>query len=718
MAKFSHSQTDFGSGEIGEKLSGRIEMAEYRKGLKEMRGFYPSPTGGAVYCPGSRRTNRDYGSTLHKYFDPETGEDLVLSLDGTSGAFDIKLSNFVGQDKTVNAAAVKTAINNLAIEYEKNKFSFAQIGEIIFIVHNSGLLPPLVLSKDGANFRVDFHYNSPNRLGLHPSLSYPFDNKNIGPIDVQSNGTNLIASTSLFTPDDVGTWFRLQTSDTTEAVFLINVYNSPIDVSYTDFQASTGYANGVQSTKWARSSWSQVRGWPKVTTLMDGRAIFSNNKISPTATWVSNLDNYFLLTEEKYVANMQVDSFVGYNGSLLDTDAFSFRLSSGDAREIRWLASQRSLHIGTDEGEYVLVEGSGTLGAELGFSIRQQTSHGSSFVNASKADKASIFVSRDGTRVRNFTYSEENGSYLSSDLSLLSEDIIRHLYDKDQDRYADIKIEKTLWDRDRFILWVLTTSGALCGLAIIPTSNTIGWFARPIGGDGIVESMCEAVDPSSEKTHIFLAVKRGADTSIERIGPAWESDRMSPLPDATLPVIPNADHIPFYLDKSKKQDPDALVLSDFDAGEYPIGDTLTTLEITGDVYKISTHEVVDNGFGSGKLVIPDEPDYVVMGYPYQGRIKSLNIEAGAIIGNAQPLVKSIEKLFIRLYKTLSGQFGSKDSNLKPIKYKGVVPTCAYTGDVEVLFPSDPGEQHQYIIEQNEPLPMHIVAVFMRGRTED
>jgi hypothetical protein len=718
MAKFSHAQTDFGSGEIGEKLSGRIEMNEYRRGLKEMRGFYPSPTGGAVYCPGARRISRNYGTTLHKYYDTATGNDLILSLDGTAGAFDLDLSDFNGNTLFVDSAAVKTELNGLNIELEKNQFSFGQIGEILFIVHNSGLLEPLVLSKENNVFVLRFYDESPNRLDLHPSLSYPFDDKNIGTINVTSTGTLLNSSLPLFSADDVGTWFRLETSSTTEGVFKINNFISPIQVGYTEFQLSTGYAHGAASTKWAKSTWSQARGWPKIVTLMDGHTIFSNNRVAPTATWVSNLNNYFLITAERYAADMTSDNFVNYFGGIQDTDAFVFRLSSGDAREIRWLSAQRSLHIGTDEGEYVVVEGSGKLGALLDFGIRQQTAHGSSFVNSAKADKASIFVSRDGTRIRNFTYSEENGAYLSSDLSLLSEDIIRHLYDKDQDRYSDIKISKTLWDRDRFLLWVLTTSGALVGLAIIPTSNTVGWFARPIGGNGLVESISEITDPSSQKTHIVLAVDRNGEKSIERIGPAWESDRIPPLPQATLPWIPNADHLPFYLDKSTREAGDPLALNQFDASNYLLGEEITTLEFKGAVYKVGKYTVVDDGFGNRILDIADEPDYVIMGYPYEGTIKSLNIEAGSIIGNAQPLVKSIEKLFIRLYKTLGGQFGSSESNLKPIKYKSVVANCAYTGDVEVLFPSDPGEQHQYIIKQNEPLPMHLVAVFMRGRTED
>jgi hypothetical protein len=428
---------------------------------------------------------------------------------------------------------------------------------------------------------------------------------------------------------------------------------------------------------------------------MDGRTIFANSDINPTGFWASELNNFFLFTEERY-SNVMDPAFVGYDGDLLNTDAFSFSLSSGEAREIRWLTSQRSLHLGTDEGEYVITEGGGTFGAELQFSVRQQTSHGSSFVGASKADRASIYVSRDGTRLRNFIFSEENGSYLSQDLSILSEDIIRHLYDKEVDRYSDIQIEKTIWDRDRSIIWALTTTGAFLGVTIVPTSNTVGWFARPIGGGGKVVSMSEVVDPTSNKTFIFLRVDRDGVFSTEKIGPNWESDRMPPA--AALSTNPNSDHIPYYLDKSSRKEADGLTPKDFDMGEFILGDEVTALEITGDVYSINTYTVVAGGTYTRQIVIDSEPDYIV-------------------VGNAQPLVKSIEKLFVRVYKSIGGLYGSKEINLKPLKYKNMEPTCAFTGDIEVLFPSDPGEKHQYIIKQDKPLPLNISAVFMRGETQ-
>ena len=713
MARFSHRQTDFGSGELGEKLSGRIDLAEYPRGLKRMRGFYPTPAGGAVYSPGARTVTGPNGQTLHKYYDPAAKEELQLAIRGDSGDFDVEMYTTAGAVKTIDGVAVRTAINNLAIEFDKNKFSFAQIGEILFITHASGQLKPIVLSVENGVFVLRFFDEAPNRLGLNESLSYPFDSKNVTTTTVISTPTELQSSSAIFSADDVGTWFRLETDAGAEGVFYISAFINTTSVNYTDFSLSTGYV-AAASVKWAKSTWSQARGWPKLVTIMDGRTIFANTDINPTGFWASELNNFFLFTEERYVTTMPED-FVGYTAGLLNTDAFSFSLSSGEAREIRWLTSQRSLHLGTDEGEYVVTEGGGTFGAELQFSVRQQTSHGSSFVGASKADRASIYVSRDGTRLRNFIFSEENGSYLSQDLSILSEDIIRHLYDKDEDRYSDIQIEKTIWDRDRSIIWVLTTTGAFLGVTIVPTSNTVGWFARPIGGDGKVVSMSEVVDPTSNKTFIFLRVDRDGVFSTEKIGPNWESDRMPPA--AALSTNPNSDHIPYYLDKSSRKEADGLTPKDFDMGEFIVGDEVTALEITGDVYSVNTYTVVAGGTYTRQIVIDSEPDYIVVGFPYEGLIESMNIEAGGIIGNAQSLVKSIEKLFVRVSKSIGGLYGSKETNLKPLKYKNMEPTCAFTGDIEVLFPSDPGEKHQYIIKQDKPLPLNISAVFMRGETQ-
>ena len=156
MARFSHRQTDFGSGELGEKLAGRIDLAEYPRGLKRMRGFYPTPAGGAVYCPGARSISGPNGQTLHKYYDPAAQEELQLAVRGDSGDFDVEMYTTAGAARFIDNVAVRTAINNLAIDFDKNKFSFAQIGEILFITHASGQLKPIVLSVENGVFVLRF----------------------------------------------------------------------------------------------------------------------------------------------------------------------------------------------------------------------------------------------------------------------------------------------------------------------------------------------------------------------------------------------------------------------------------------------------------------------------------------------------------------------------------------------------------------------------------
>ena len=286
MAKFSAAQTDFSSGELGQKLSARTDLREYKRGLKEMTGFYPGPSGAAVRCPGTRESGSLVGTgwTIHRY-EAVTQDSMIVGIKGSAGAFDVELLNKNGAvvglifSNGGGGLTVQQEINALNIELERNRYSFAQIGEILLITHTSGLLKPLVLSRVGANFVLDYFDRAENRLGLHPSLSYPFDPYNIGNIEVQSTGgNNLLANAPLFTAEDVGTWFRIKTDTDKEGVFFISAFNDSQNVSYTDFAKSTAYADGVNTKQWSRSTWSQDRGWPKLVSIVGNRTVFANSQ--------------------------------------------------------------------------------------------------------------------------------------------------------------------------------------------------------------------------------------------------------------------------------------------------------------------------------------------------------------------------------------------------------------------------------------------------------
>ena len=73
---------------------------------------------------------------------------------------------------------------------------------------------------------------------------------------------------------------------------------------------------------------------------------------------------------------------------------------------------------------------------------------------------------------------------------------------------------------------------------------------------------------------------------------------------------------------------------------------------------IYTEETVADG--AGIVTLQGTPTVAVAGYKYEGTMSSMKIEAGARIGSAQVLMTRIDRISLKLFRTLSGKFGSSE----------------------------------------------------------
>jgi hypothetical protein len=96
----------------------------------------------------------------------------------------------------------------------------------------------------------------------------------------------------------------------------------------------------------------------------------------------------------------------------------------------------------------------------------------------------------------------------------------------------------------------------------------------------------------------------------------------------------------------------------------------------------------------------------------------VELEGGSIEGAAAGKQKKLHNIALRLYNTVGGQIGTTTSNMEDIRYpKGTSglftgiteDTCALGGWGNDIAP---------IIEQDDPLPMTILTIMPRYRTED
>ncbi len=104
---------------------------------------------------------------------------------------------------------------------------------------------------------------------------------------------------------------------------------------------------------------------------------------------------------------------------LKDDDALEFTLASGRIDAIQWIAAFGDLLLGTAGAEYKAIgPDQGTI-TPSGISVREQSFWGSARLRPLIIGNSVLHVQRQGSRVRDLTYSLEKDGYAGNDLSVL-----------------------------------------------------------------------------------------------------------------------------------------------------------------------------------------------------------------------------------------------------------------------------------------------------------
>jgi hypothetical protein len=102
---------------------------------------------------------------------------------------------------------------------------------------------------------------------------------------------------------------------------------------------------------------------------------------------------------------------------------------------------------------------------------------------------------------------------------------------------------------------------------------------------------------------------------------------------------------------------------------------------------------------------------------------TLRPEAGAEDGTAQGKTKRVIKITARFRDTLGAKVGSDATNLDEINFRGGSDPMdssppLFTGDKELTFRGGWDKKGQVLIRQDQPLPMHLVAIIQQIITND
>ena len=721
MAKFTHINNSFRSGQLGEKLVGRTDIEEYRSGCLELKNMISSSIGGSFRRGGlsffEKITYDPNVSTgrvklIPFVLDEESYIVVIRERSSTDLSFDRLPLVFDLEGELVPVTSLITGEGWDNIDDVR----WTQYGRSLFMCSASGSLQPqaLFITDAGEFFyrnvslpgnvlgptpegNLRSYHRSPYEPNFNPEVLVDYERDESDESDdlVQfTDGTDPVDMG--FTFQDVGRAIRFLSGAEEEAAGTISsvVDNSTVKITR---EVGDRPTSGVETNDWSLGAWGRRIGYPRTVTVFQNRIIWGGTKTYPLTLWASAVGRPFLLMQEKLFQDAEEDTTgFGYFGDIDDLQAFDFVISSTRSTSIVWLGSQRSFHVGTDTVEYALSSDTGLFGAVSFPNLRPQTFHGGRNVQASQIGRYSIFIGEDGKTVRDFSYSDQNGSHMSRDLSVLSPDL---LYSNLREgSFAGVSFTDMGWQESTRSLWLTSNRGALFSFNFEENANLKAWAYHEIGGDFEIDSI--AVVPFNRESTLFVSATKEIDGSLESF--IFRMEKISQDPK--------------YVGGSE-------VINYFDGGssyKYEVAtDTHDADWLEGEeVFALADgNEIGPFTVDAGVFTTPEAVNEISFGFKYSHKLQVMPLEAGTIIGSAQGQLKRVDRIFLDLYRAVSGRMIYFETD-HPIEYPSTPSLESFTGRVIHDYESTPDERYTLTLEGDKPLPFGILNLTFRGVTQD
>ncbi|QPT15232.1 hypothetical protein I6G37_09945 [Serratia rubidaea] len=157
--------------------------------------------------------------------------------------------------------------------------------------------------------------------------------------------------------------------------------------------------------KWAHSAWNSEDGYPGTVVYFQQRLIFAGSRSKPQTVWTSRSGDY---------------KDFGTSNPTVDDDAITYTYAGRQLNQIRHLIDVGSLVALTSGGEYrVNGDQQGTL-TPSAFQFASQGQNGASHVQPIAISNVALFIQQKGGAVRDLAYSFDVDGFQGSDLTILA----------------------------------------------------------------------------------------------------------------------------------------------------------------------------------------------------------------------------------------------------------------------------------------------------------
>lgn len=613
MVKIVDKQTAFNAGIITNKIKARDDLKQYASGVTDAFNFISSK-----YGPMIKRTG-----TLYKWNAGNVGktvfllpfifsvrQSLVLEfLDRKIRFYTFDGINFGPIADPLDATKQYEIITPFSAD-QLEHISYVQSLDVIYLALPGGKTRPKELRRKANNnwVLVDYEFQD------GPYLDQNYDTSKKIAVSTTNVGTaTLTVSGFTLSQDDVGRHVRIN-----------NVEDETLEDRWgwgviTSVEDSTRATIDMKAKAWATTAtsdfrlgaWGDGQGWPTLCTIHEQRLVWSGVTNYPWL-WMSNSFNYHNFSPSTYT------------GTIKDSNAIYYNMSTDKVTNVKWLASLGSLIIGTELYELRMYSAGAGL-APGDCVVRKETTYGVHDAAPVISDDTLIFIQRLQRHLRSIAYDYTRDAYVGPDLSTLAESLtVRGL-------------KKIVYQREpNGIIWALMNDGTLLAISYDKEESVTAWTRCEIAGKNAkVIDVLVLPSESYMQDMLIMLVERDVGGSRKRY--------MEVLSREYLDIVKTKDAV--FLDSAMRYSgAETTLISGLDHLE---GETVRVMDRGG------LHEDVTVTNGQVSLQYPISDGWI--GLPYESYFETLERDTGDKQISVKMARVRIHRLVLYLLRTLGLQ---------------------------------------------------------------
>ena len=413
----------------------------------------------------------------------------------------------------------------------------------------------------------------------------------------------------------------------------------------------------VQPNAWLLKSsmWNDIDGYPGSVSLYEQRLIAGGSPAYADYVWMSRIGqplNFILGTK--------------------DDDALSIPVYSDQINPIAHIVQTKALMALTYGGESTIVGGIERPITPTNIQIKNQSTHGCTNVRPVRIGNQIFFLQRGSTALRATSYQADSDGYVAPEISKLS----RHL--------MTVPIVDMAYQQSPdSVIWLVREDGIMLTVTIDSTESVIAWTWHET--DGAFESVA-CIPSQSGADEVWVITRRLVDGNtvryVERLDDGVHTDSCKTGTTETATAL-------------------------WGGFNHLVG---KTLQVVADGIPITSATVNS----SGEILLEREAESIEAGLQYIPRVEMLTPELISQTGSAQGNDMRIHRATLVMLNTVGCKLDGEYVEFREFDTEVLDQAIApFTGQKDLSILGWERGRAEIVIEQDQPLPFHILSVIRK-----